>query len=182
MNGKCNCWEGYIGADCYIPINCGMTCKNACAAPTDLAAVQAGTLSDGASTACFNCVGQCMTSMGHPVLGVHNPFEDLKGTFLQENHTDIMPTSPRRRNQYIEVTDEHLVTEGEAAHHGKHHNHHHKEVLVEVEKPAAHTRSPNKRSHKHREVRVTRYGLLQKKTAAKKKRRHHKEVSAVRIQ
>lgn len=184
MNGKCNCWEGYLGADCYVPINCGLTCKNACAAPTDLAAIQAGTISDGASTACFNCVGQCMTSMGHPVLGVHNPFEDLKGTFLQDNQTGSMPTSPRRRPQQIEVAEEHSAPGAEAAHHQgrRHHDHHHQEVMVQVEQSAAQARSPKKRSHKHREVRVTRYGLLQKSAQAKRKtRRHHKEVSTVRI-
>jgi hypothetical protein len=81
MNGVCACWGAYTGANCMMPVQCQEPCKQVCE-----------TL--GLEDRCTSCIGMCessapkaATALGSPSLGVHNPFEDLQSTFLQENHT-----------------------------------------------------------------------------------------------
>lgn len=81
MNGMCACWSAYAGASCLMPVMCQETCKRVCETP-------------GLEERCTACVGMCESSapkglpaVATPALGVHNPYEDLQSTFLQENYT-----------------------------------------------------------------------------------------------
>jgi len=83
MNGMCACWSFYAGRECEMPIKCQEMCLDICN-------------QDGESmrTHCNKCIGMCESSaprsssvFGGPPLGVHNPFEDLQTTLLQNNAT-----------------------------------------------------------------------------------------------
>lgn len=121
MNGKCACWVGYFGRDCSIPANCYETCANVCEVDTR-------------SEKCLYCVGQCTTVADHPVLGHHDPFEDI--VTLQEKAQPPPEKEDQNRT--------------------KKHNHHHREVYVQnldadEEAPAPVT---PRRLHSHKEVYV----------------------------
>jgi len=70
MNGKCGCWEGWLGRDCSIPADCFEACHNVCEIDTK-------------SEKCMYCIGQCETARNHPVMGRHDPFNDLSTTLLE---------------------------------------------------------------------------------------------------
>ncbi|CAD7960872.1 unnamed protein product [Amoebophrya sp. A25] len=67
--GKCNCWREYAGPDCSIPKQCYGACFEACAPGS-------------APERCEFCKGQCLTLSNSPVLGKHNPMDDLAQSFL----------------------------------------------------------------------------------------------------
>jgi len=71
LGGKCACWEAFVGNLCSIPFHCHEPCTTVCEGELE------------ASEKCKFCVGQCMTLREHPVMGVHNPFDDLTNTLLQ---------------------------------------------------------------------------------------------------
>lgn len=106
MNGKCACWLGFSGVDCSIPSQCLEACGNVCEA-------------DSGSEKCQYCVGQCETINKHPVLGVHNPFDDLEATFLQNGRQN----ATKLHHHHKEVST--LLLQTSPA------RHHHEEVYVE---------------------------------------------------
>jgi len=89
MNGMCACWGFYAGPSCNMPVQCSTTCSAIC-----------DSVAEDAEQRCNACVGMCESAaprsssvFGSPALGVHNPFEDLQSTLLQQNATAIEPSS-----------------------------------------------------------------------------------------
>jgi len=89
MNGMCACWGFYAGPSCNMPVQCATTCSAIC-----------DSVAEGAEQRCNACVGMCESAapksssvFGGPALGVHNPFEDLQSTLLQQNATAIEASS-----------------------------------------------------------------------------------------
>jgi len=107
MNGKCACWLGFSGVDCSIPSQCFEACANVCEADTG-------------GEKCKYCVGQCQTINKHPVLGVHNPYDDLETTLLQNGKQNA---TKLHHHHHKEVSTLLLQTSPAL--------HHHEEVYVE---------------------------------------------------
>jgi len=97
MNGQCACLDTFVGRQCSIPVQCQEACAGACVA-------------DENSEGCLFCVGHCgAAARGHPRLGRHNPFEDLRATFLQEKVADAASSAsgagaPRRGGEGAHAT------------------------------------------------------------------------------
>mmetsp|Transcript_55789 Transcript_55789/g.103208 ORF Transcript_55789/g.103208 Transcript_55789/m.103208 type:complete len:1153 (+) Transcript_55789:85-3543(+) len=132
-NGVCDCWANYTGTDCSMPLQCQESCGEAC---------QSQGPGAPPSEQCTFCIGQCVTVMNHPVLGAHNPFEDLRATLLQVPPEKASAHQPRRDGHVIYhtrksallqvVTAEAEEAQGarseatrSRAHHHKHSKHHH---------------------------------------------------------
>jgi hypothetical protein len=135
MNGMCACWGYYAGKECKIPVQCQETCFDLCEQP-------------GSEQKCNSCIGMCESSaprsssiFGGPALGVHNPFEDLQSTLLQQNTTAVRPSSEwtsmqhkkkvhKKSHSHREVHAEFISTGNHphAGHHENLHARHHAEV------------------------------------------------------
>ncbi|CAD7961916.1 unnamed protein product [Amoebophrya sp. A120] len=68
FEGKCSCNKDFAGPDCSIPKICYGACYNSCAS--------------GAGSKCEFCKGQCLTLQSNPIIGKHNPMEDLATSLL----------------------------------------------------------------------------------------------------
>lgn len=127
MNGMCACWSAYGGASCMMPIVCKESCGTTCDTP-------------GLEDRCTSCIGMCESSAPkvsnpvgssfahqHPALGVHNPYEDLQSTFLQENYT----AKPGHTHHSHKVHSS-LIAIAVNSSSGKHHRTRHKETAAIV--------------------------------------------------
>mmetsp|Transcript_26545 Transcript_26545/g.61990 ORF Transcript_26545/g.61990 Transcript_26545/m.61990 type:complete len:1143 (+) Transcript_26545:186-3614(+) len=106
-NGACACEASYTGIDCSMPLQCQESCGEACASRMGPGAP--------ASETCTLCIGQCTTLLNHPVLGAHNPFEDLQATLVQMPQGSRSPDGVPKSAALLQ------------AHHATKHMRHHRE-------------------------------------------------------
>jgi len=163
-DGTCQCWANYTGTDCSMPLQCQESCGEACASQGPGAPP---------SEQCSFCIGQCVTVMNHPVLGAHNPFEDLRATLLQEKAAAHQPRHDSRviyhtrKSALLQV----VTAEAEEAaqskrseviqarrHDTSHGRHHHQLThrILQTRQKAASEAGKGASGRRHHEVRVSR--------------------------
>jgi len=143
---------------------------------------------------CNNCIGMCESSaprsssvFGGPPLGVHNPFEDLQSTLLQQNTTARKPvTGSEWSAMHRQTPRAQAPQKSQKSHRKKSHTHH--EVSF-TQREVKHPAKKNK-SHAHAEV-YQKVEKLKRGTgfvetgqhahAAHHHSHHHAEVSATWI-